>query len=310
MRKILFFAFFLAAWTTALANLCPDGGMITGEGKGRDRVEARQKAIRDISQQIVYSITAEFVDTLSQKMTDGSPLDYNSYLETVKGKSELLAANRVEPLNDSVFYICRSYAAEPYLEFLRENFSNKLKVFREQERIDEKNCSSARGIYTQMLGWEKIIKDLKQQNPLQKEYEKTYTEIEKECAQMGKGIFLKINNEGDELSRVFRRALESKIYFKKDGKCTRGIEVLQIKAEDRGCKSASFGLGVVCTIDVSMKYRNCSNGEEFTLTGSVIGNNQHNETEAKQMMRDRLHNAAVNDFDNKWIKKLKHWEEK
>jgi tetratricopeptide (TPR) repeat protein len=185
MRKILFLAAFFAAFSAASDDLCSGkGGMIAGEGKGKSRVEARNNAIRDISQQITNSVKIDADDAFIQRTVDGNLVDSSSYKEIVKTTSEFLAAGRLEQLNDSTFYVCRFDAAKPYLDSLNI-YLRKLKSFT-QQKADEDICDNTEEIYAKTLGWQGIVEGLRQSNPWQNEYKEAYGKIENECAKIAR----------------------------------------------------------------------------------------------------------------------------
>jgi hypothetical protein len=200
MHKKLSIAFFLTAWTAVLAYLCPKDGMIKGEGRGKSKAEADRAADIAISQNITSSLSATFFDTLSQKTLDGVPDDYNSYLETAEGHSELLNRAGVKQLRHSVEngehiserYICHSDAAKPYLRKL-EHLKDSLKI--SVQKINGETCKNTVEIYKQIRIWEGIVENLEQTNKaLQKEYNDFYEKIKKECERIGKGIYIESNS--------------------------------------------------------------------------------------------------------------------
>jgi hypothetical protein len=140
-------------------GLCPGkGGAIRGYG-------SKKQAIVDISQHITNSVKIDVSDAYRQKTIDGASIDESSYEEIVRMASEFLAAARLEQLNDTVFYICRSDAAKPYLDSLKRYLKDELKDFT-QQRLDKNSCDVAKKVYNdKMLVWQGVVEDLRQSNP-------------------------------------------------------------------------------------------------------------------------------------------------
>jgi len=315
MRKKFFIFLFFAA--TALADDLCSSDRIIGVGRGKLKDVAKDNAYKDIAVQITSGLTAKTIVTLDKVTIDGIPFDSSTYSSKFEIYSELINGKAVELLSDSMendeyvlkYFICRSKAAKPYVDSLDIYLRTKLNAFK-QQTVDSAKCAGTKDIYAKMRRWQGILEHLRQMDKaLQEEYEKIYAKIEKECDEMGKGIFLKFDDKTSELSRKFAKAFVSKsnISFKQNGKCTGGLEMF-VKAKDNGCEKKRISFD--CSIDVSLKGTNCSNGEGFSLTGIIKGRALNGDEEkARQQMMVRLGKADFSDF-NDWMEKLKPWMEK
>jgi hypothetical protein len=200
--------------------------MITGRG-------SKKQAIVDISQQITNSVKIDVGDAFYQKTINGNSVDSGNYEEVVRMTSEFLAAGRVEPLpsSDSLFYICRSDVAKPYLDSLEINLKNKLKVFM-QQGLDEDNCEIAREIYAKKLGWQGIVEGLRQSDIWKKEYEEVYAKIESGCAKIARGVYLDVNGAREKTIRNGLNKLLSDNNCHVEQKPKSGTFTIKIDAKD------------------------------------------------------------------------------
>jgi hypothetical protein len=266
-----------------------------GEGKKSD-------AIVEISQQISYSVTAEAFDTLSQKMIDGMPEDYNSYAETVKGKSELLVGGRVKKLNDSVFYLCRADAAIPYLDSLMIYLKSKLKAFAQEQRAGEESCKSAGEIYLKTLGWQRVAEHLGQMDKaLQKEYDRTYAKIEKECRCSASQLHWSAGSESAYSEAAFAR-LSRKLKIEKSPCSGKGIS-LNYRDESPACKKEA-SMVHSCLYKANLSIASCDGREYSLLSSGKLEGVKTSEEYALADLRDVFESAG---FWKKWEQELKKW---
>ncbi len=199
MRKIFIFALFFAA--TALAgNSCPSDRII-GEGRGKRQDAADANADLAIAMSIASGLKAKVVATLDKVTIDGIPADSSTYSSRAEIQAELIKGAAVKQLSRSVEdgehvsirFICRSDAAIPYLDSLRIYLRTKLNIF-EHQVLDSAKCVNAGYIYAKMLGWQRILEDLRQMDKaMQEEYERVDAKIKKECRQTARrGVYLEI----------------------------------------------------------------------------------------------------------------------
>jgi hypothetical protein len=193
--------FFIAASMAASANPCP-GGAIEYKGIGKTAAEAEDAANRGISRDINSMARSVSKSIYSRLETEDDFQEHDSLFRESKVETYIPNLHAVKNKNGkppykeengnfvSERYICRSDAAKPYLDSLEINLRNKLKVLAQQKAIDEKSCSNTREIFAKMLGWQRIAEHLKQLNVWQKEYEKTYMEIEKKCLELESSVFV------------------------------------------------------------------------------------------------------------------------
>jgi hypothetical protein len=199
----------MAAW----ASPCPEGA-IEGDGIG----ETADKAIEDANLRIARDIYSKAhsisIDSLIKKETDSS-FDEESTrrrvatVETYMPNAYAIKNKDGKPPakeggNFAVKrYICRSDAARPYLSNL-EHSKDSLKIF--AQKINCETCRSTMEVYKQIRSWEDIVKNLGQTNEsLRKEYNNFYDKIQEECGKIGKGIYIKSNDDsfGDKIGAVF-----------------------------------------------------------------------------------------------------------
>ncbi len=206
MRKILLSVLFFAA--TALAdNSCPSDRII-GEGRGKRQDAADANADMAIAMSIASGLKAKVIVTLDKVTIDGIPADSGTYSSRAEIQAELIKGASVKQLSRSVEdgehvsirFICRSDAAIPYLDSLRIYLRTKLNIF-EHQVLDSAKCAGAGNTYAKMLGWQRILEDLRQMDKaLQKEYEKIDAKIKKDCHQTARrGIYLEIKGTRAEI---------------------------------------------------------------------------------------------------------------
>jgi len=199
MRKILLSVFFFAS--TALAdNSCPSD-RIVGEGRGKRQDKADANADMAIAISINSGLKAKVTVTLDKVTIDGVPADSSTYSSKAEIHAELIKGAAVKQLSRSVEdgehvsirYICRSDAAIPYLDSLRIYLRTKLNAF-EHQVLDSAKCANAGDIYAKMLGWQRILEDLRQMDKsLQAEYEKIDVKIKNDCHQTTRrGVYVDI----------------------------------------------------------------------------------------------------------------------
>jgi hypothetical protein len=273
------------------------GGALMGEGRGESRVEVRKEAIRDISQQItnIVKINTSDIYINSSSIDTSYSLDSSHFEEISKMTGEFLAAGRLEQLNDSVFYICRSEAAKPYLDSLEINFKTKLKVFAAMPRPDEKACASAREIYAKKFGWQDIVEGLKQQNPLKKEYEEVYAKIEKECCQQNARLYW--SSEKNPYSEMAFSVL-SKFAKMEKSQCKGDGILLLYKDREPECIRAGV---YKCSYKPSLLITSCEGAEYRLLASPEIGNYHQKKDIALGGLQDKLKEAA---FWKEWKQEM------
>jgi len=186
---------------TALAdNSCPSDRII-GEGRGKRQDIADANADMAIAISINSGLKAKVTVTLDKVTIDGIPADSSTYSSKAEIHAELIKGAAVKQLSRSVEdgehvsirFICRSDAAIPYLDSLRIYLRTKLNAF-EHQLPDSAKCANAGNIYAKMLGWQRILEDLRQMDKaLQKKYEKIDGKIKKDCHQTTrKGVYVEI----------------------------------------------------------------------------------------------------------------------
>jgi hypothetical protein len=292
MRKTLFPAVLLAAFAAAQDGLCP-GGEIVGKGKKKD-------AVVEISQQITYSVTAEVFDTLSQKMIGGTPEDYGSYVETVKGRSELLVGAKVKKLDDTTYYICRADAALPYLDSLRVYLRSKLKAFSLQQRVDEESCKSAEEVYLRTLGWQRIVEHLGQMDEaLRKECDRFNAKVENDCRCQGFKLHWNAGRESIYSEVAFSK-LSQKLKIEKSPCSGKGISLVY-KSLKHKCERAGI---YRCSIQPFLSISSCAGAQYVLLESPGLESYSQKEEAALEMLQAKL---ADGSFWNEWMKEIKKW---
>jgi hypothetical protein len=266
------------------------GGAIKGKGN-------RKQAIVDISQQITSSVKIDVSDVFRQKTIDGISEDESSYEEIVRMASEFLAAGRLEQLNDSVFYICRSDAAKPYLDSLKKYLKSELEDFARQ-RLDEKSCEAAKKIYDdKMLGWQGIVEDLRQPNPWRKEYEEAYGKIRKECCYQSAKLHWNPAKETIYSEMAFAK-LSQKLKIEKSPCGGRGVSLVYKNPESK-CEHAGI---FSCSHQPSLLIASCEGAEYRLLKGPEVGGFHQKESVALERLQGKLKDNA---FWSEWEREIK-----
>lgn len=118
----------------------------------------------------------------------------------------------------------------------------------------------------------------------------------------GSGVFLDPDYRLDELSQNFADIVAGKIPLK-NGTCISGVMV-QIEAKEPSCVKGSIGL--VCSVDASLRGTDCKSGKKVNLKGSIKGMDRYKEETALRQMWKRFDEGSP-DFLNEWKDKLKPW---
>jgi len=178
MRKKFFPIFLLASSVAAFGGVCP---MIVGEGRGKNREMADNKADIAIAQSIYSSLASVSHDTLISKVLDGVPDDYNGFSEITKMKTFLPNRQDVRQLKPhyeesgeivSVRYICRSDAAKPYLEEQRK-LADEMEIAKDWNKIKTS--------WDKFQGFQILIAGLQVESKYFAKAEKSYEEAKDRC---------------------------------------------------------------------------------------------------------------------------------
>jgi len=308
----ILFIFFLAIFSMAFAApSCPgDAKPLFGTGRGANEAEARQNANIEIAKELSGSLKLNASDVLTQKETDDDIEEIATYMREIKIETQLPNMGDVKDVEypykkeEGLFvakrYICPDKAVKPYLDSMKIinlEFSNK--------KISVDFCKDLYKTYApRVMAFEKILERLGQKNEANI---KNYKEVENECGKIGKGLFLRADDEASELDKEFTKALMSNISFKQ-GVCLRGMEIQQIKAKESGCKKHMGGYWE-CSVDVRLEGVDCSgNGKTLNLDGR-ISDRASNEANARQGILNKLRKCNFPKFDT-WRKELLPWMEK
>jgi hypothetical protein len=222
--------------------------------------------------------------------------DYGSYMEAVRGRSELLVGAKVKKLNDSTYYICRADAAVPYLDSLRIYLKNKLKAF------DYESCGDAGELYAKTLGWQRIAEHLGQADEaLRKEYEKTYAKIEKECRCQASRLHWKAEKENSYSETAFSK-LSQRMKIEKSPCKGKGIS-LSYKEENPGCKKEQ-GMVYACPYKASLSIASCNGRERAKLESGSLEGVKTKEEYALADLKDKFESAG---FWKKWEQEIRKW---
>nr|AGS54408.1 hypothetical protein [uncultured bacterium contig00104] len=275
-----------------------------GEGRGESRMEARKEAIRDISQQITNEVKINTSDVYinSGSIDTSYSLDSSRFEEISKMTGEFLAAGRLEQLNDSVFYICRSDAAKPYLDSLEINFRSKSKIFA-AARLDEEACASAWEIFAKTRGWQRIIESLKQDDPWQKEYEEVYGKVRKECCYQNAKLHW--SSEKNAYSETAFSVLQ-KFAKMEWSECKGGGTLMRYKDSEPKC---NYKYGVhICVYNTSLSILSCDGKTQYSLLENFVEEMDESKKEtALRKIKTSMESAAL---WKKWEQEIKQWSPK
>ncbi len=136
-----------------------------------------------------------------------------------------------------------------------------------QQVLDSAECASAGDIYAKMLGWQRILEDLRQTDKaLQAEYEKIDAKIKNECDKIGKDIAIYLDVSG---SRYIASELGAALQKEGCG-CSiaesvgKASYVITVKAKLNLCKKADFG-EVYCYTSANVSVKNAKTNKNFPV---------------------------------------------
>ncbi|MDR3001570.1 MAG: hypothetical protein LBU89_09925 [Fibromonadaceae bacterium] len=278
-----------------------------------NRNEASSKTKTEITRKIISQVESQIKISDSSEEIGGVLTESSSYsgISQIKSNLTLFGFQEIESpklLESGEYefkgYVCNHDAAKPYLDSLD-------KIERQLSTRKVVSVSSCQEFYKEYSARVMLFEGLLERFG-QKDKGKVgnYRKIEKNCKQVGKGIFLKNNPEASELSKDFAKALGSKIPFKISGECLQGIKV-QARATDRGCKENRMGGYIECTTDVYLEVEECGSTKTYTLDGKISDRASRADAEerARQGMLNKLRNCNFLKFDA-WKKELQPWMEK
>jgi len=294
MRKKFFLVFLLASSVAAFGGVCP---MIVGEGRGKNREMADNKADIAIAQSIYSSLASVSHDTLFSKVFDGVPDDYNGFSEITKMKTFLPNRQDVRQLKPhyeeggeivSVRYICRSDAAKPYLERQRI-LTDEMEMTKDWHKI-KTSWNEFQSIQLLLAGLQVESKYLAKAG-------KIYDNFKDLC---NAKLHWKPEKKTDYSEIAYQKLRDVGI---ESPPCLGKSIMLVYSGEEPECKSN--GGPWACTYQPSLRITSCI-GKQVDLLPNPAPIKSYGEEKrnALDRMKNKLRTA---DFWNDWEQKIEQW---
>jgi len=288
------------------------GGAFCAVGEGSNGNEARKDAFKKISLQVSASISVLDSSVYKQKESV-SNRRYAS--ESEEKVSESVLRSNLENVSLKTFdqktvknkvnvpaYVCKSDVAGPYLESLRI-YKESLKALR-RGKLDKDACGKAGEIRKKTMGLETALGVWGQvDKALQREYEKIYEEIEKDCdLEASKKIHWNPEKQTAYSDMAFSKLSES-IEMEKSPCKDKDISLIYKDTEPE-CKSN--GGPYVCSYQPSLIIASCEKQQIVELQSLVslvpLKGFGHKKENALQKLQETL---STENFWKEWKHEIK-----